>query len=172
MKRKSLETTLCPIARSLDHVGEWWSLLIIRDAFHGLRRFDEFQKSLSIAPNMLTRRLNSLLENGLLEKHQYSKRPARFEYLLTEKGRDLAPVLTTLFSWGNKHLFPEGISIQFEDIKTGQIVEPILIDRQTGKEISSQHHRLIPGPSADQAMKERIKHIQQTHQSASSLKES
>ena len=107
-----------------------------------------------------------------MEKHQYSERPARFEYLLTAKGRDLAPVLTALFSWGNKHLCPDGISIQFEDIKTGQVVEPILVDKQTGKEISSRHHRLIPGPAADQAMKDRIKHIQQTHQSASLLKES
>lgn len=172
MKRKSLEAVLCPIARSLDNVGEWWSLLIIRDAFHGLRRFDEFQKSLDIAPNMLTRRLNSLVENELLEKHQYSEKPARFEYLLTAKGRDLAPVLTALFAWGNKHLFPDGVSIQFEDIKTGQIVEPVLVDKQTGKEISSQYHRLSPGPAADQAMKDRIKHIHQTHQPALSQKES
>jgi len=71
----------CPIARSLERVGEWWSILILRDALHGLTRFDEFQKSLGIAPNMLTRRLNALVEGGLLERRRYSERPPRDEYL-------------------------------------------------------------------------------------------
>lgn len=162
MKRKSLENTACPIARTLDSVGEWWSLLIIRDALHGLKRFDDFQRSLSIAPNMLTRRLNSLVENGLLEKKIYSERPPRYEYVLSQKGRDLSPVLIALFSWGNKHACPEGISIQLEDLETGHTAEPMMVDRLSGKEISSQNHRLIPGPAASSEMKDRIKLIQLT----------
>src|SRR5271157_6502385 len=88
MQRKSFGNMHCPIARSLERVGEWWSILILRDAFHGLTQFDQFQKSLGIAPNMLTRRLNALVEAGLLERRRYTERPPRDEYVLTERGRD------------------------------------------------------------------------------------
>ena len=103
MQRKNFGHMQCPVARSLERVGEWWSILILRDAVYGLKRFDEFQKSLEIAPNMLTRRLNSLVEEGLLERHRYSEKPPRDEYLLTEKGRDFRPVLLALMAWGDKH---------------------------------------------------------------------
>ena len=96
MRRKSFGNMQCPIARSLERVGEWWSILILRDAFHGLTRFDQFQKSLGIAPNMLTRRLNGLVESGLLERRQYEERPPRHEYVLTERGRDFLPVIISL----------------------------------------------------------------------------
>ena len=88
MQRKSFADMACPIARGLERVGEWWSMLILRDAFAGMTRFDEFQQSLGIAPNMLTRRLAALVESGLLERRRYSERPPRDEYLLTERGRD------------------------------------------------------------------------------------
>src|SRR3546814_9216212 len=88
MQRTNLGNMQCPIARSLDRVGEWWSILILRDAFAGLTRFDQFQKSLGIAPNMLSRRLNGLVESGLLERRRYNERPPRDEYVLTEVGRD------------------------------------------------------------------------------------
>ena len=90
MQRKSFGNMQCPIARSLERVGEWWSILILRDAFHGLTRFDQFQKSLGIAPNMLTRRLNGLVEAGLLERRRYSEHPPRDEYVLTERGARLS----------------------------------------------------------------------------------
>jgi DNA-binding HxlR family transcriptional regulator len=96
MKRKDFGAMSCPIARSLERVGEWWSILILRDAFLGVKRFDEFQDNLGIAPNMLARRLKGLVESGLLEKRRYQERPARFEYLLTERGRDFRPVLWSL----------------------------------------------------------------------------
>src|SRR5436305_12743074 len=101
MRRKSFGHMQCPIARSLERVGEWWSILILRDAFHGLTRFDQFRQSLGIAPNMLARRLNALVENGLLERRPYGGRPPRNEYVLTETGRDFRPVLWTLLAWGN-----------------------------------------------------------------------
>ena len=91
MRRKSFETMPCPIARSLERVGEWWSILILRDAFRGATRFEQFQKSLDIAPNMLTRRLNALVESGLLERRRYSERPPRDEYVLTERGPRFPP---------------------------------------------------------------------------------
>src|SRR5271170_274588 len=111
MQRKSFGNMHCPIARSLDRVGEWWSILILRDAHYGLTRFDEFQKSLGIAPNMLTRRLNGLVDAGLLERHQYSLRPPRSEYRLTEAGIDFKPVLFSLLAWGNRHFAAEGLAV-------------------------------------------------------------
>ena len=87
MQRKSFDDMACPIARSLEHVGEWWSMLILRDAFAGVTRFDDFQTNLGIAPNMLARRLAALVEGGLLERRRYLERPPRDEYVLTARGR-------------------------------------------------------------------------------------
>src|SRR5215204_4399871 len=98
MQRKSFGAMPCPIARSLDRVGEWWSILILRDAFAGMTRFEEFRESLGIAPNMLTRRLNALVEAGLLERQRYSERPPRDEYRLTNRGRDFRPVLLAMLA--------------------------------------------------------------------------
>jgi DNA-binding HxlR family transcriptional regulator len=105
----------------------------LRDALRGARRFDEFQKSLAIAPNMLTRRLNSLVESGLLERRPYSARPPRYEYVPTESARDFRPVLWMLISWGNKHFAPEGPSLLIVDAKTGARADPIVVDRATGR---------------------------------------
>src|SRR3984885_2949404 len=107
MKRKSFEKMQCPVARSLEHVGEWWSILILRDAMHGMTRFDEFQKSLEIAPNILTRRLSALVDAGLLERRQYSQKPPRDDYVLTERGWDFRPVLLALLAFCNRHFAPE-----------------------------------------------------------------
>src|SRR6516225_7366584 len=135
MQRKSFADLPCPIARSLERVGNVWSILILRDAFQGLTRFDQFQESLGIAPNILTRRLNSLVEAGLLERRRYSERPSRGEYVLTDRGRDFRPVLWALLAWGNKHFAPEGPSVVLVDAATGQPADPVLVDRSTGKEM-------------------------------------
>src|SRR5205823_10250398 len=94
----------CSIARALELVGERWTLLIVRDAFLGLRRFDEFQASLGIARNVLTDRLNRLVDEGIFERVRYSERPERFEYRLTPKGRDLNVALSALRQWGDTYL--------------------------------------------------------------------
>src|SRR5215212_8015529 len=107
MQHKSFGAMPCPIARSLERVGEWWSILILRDAFSGMTRFEEFRESLGIAPNMLTRRLAALVEAGLLERRPYSERPPRHEYRLTERGRDFRPVLLAMLAFGNRHFTPE-----------------------------------------------------------------
>ena len=111
MQRKSFADMTCPIARSLEHVGEWWSMLILRDAFGGTTRFDDFQQSLGIAPNMLTRRLAALVEAGLLERRRYSERPPRDEYVLTERGHDFKPVLIALVAFGKKHFGAPGRAV-------------------------------------------------------------
>ncbi|MCW3478501.1 helix-turn-helix transcriptional regulator [Neisseriaceae bacterium JH1-16] len=156
MQRKSFGHMQCPIARSLERVGEWWSILILRDAFYGLTRFDEFQKSLDIAPNMLTRRLNALVESGLLEKHRYCERPPRYEYLLTERGRDFRPVLLSLLAWGNRHFAPEGESVLLVDNETGERAEPVLVDECTGQPIREGRHVIGAGPAADEAIRRRV----------------
>jgi DNA-binding HxlR family transcriptional regulator len=94
----------CSIARALETIGERWTLLLLRDAFLGTRRFDDFQRSLGIARNVLTVRLKSLTDEGLLERRRYQERPDRFEYRLTEKGIDLWPVLFTLMRFGDRHV--------------------------------------------------------------------
>lgn len=148
MQRKSFGSMPCPIARSLERVGEWWSILILRDAFRGLTQFDQFQKNLGIAPNMLTRRLNALVESGLMERRQYSERPPRYEYVLTEMGRDFRPVLWALLAWGNKHFAPEGASVVVVDSETGEQADPVLVDRNSGKVMTADTFRPAPGPAA------------------------
>jgi DNA-binding HxlR family transcriptional regulator len=149
MQRKSFDTMPCPIARSLERVGEWWSILILRDAFRGLSRFDQFQASLGIAPNMLTKRLNALVESGLLEKRAYSEHPPRHEYILTERGRDFRPVLWALLAWGNKHFAPDGPSVVVVDSETGEVADPVLVDRKSGRplvEPDFRSHYMRPQP--------------------------
>ena len=104
MLKRDYEGQNCSMARALEVVGERWTLLIIRDAFLGLRRFDQFQESLGIARNVLTDRLNRLVEEGILERVRYSERPERYEYRLTAKGRDLQITLAGLRQWGDKYL--------------------------------------------------------------------
>jgi DNA-binding HxlR family transcriptional regulator len=156
MRHKSLGDTQCPIARGLDRVGEWWSILILRDAFYGLTRFDEFRKSLGIAPNMLTRRLNALVEGGLLERRRYSERPPRDEYVLTGRGRDFRPVLLAFLAWGNRHLAPEGTSVQLVDAATGAPTDPVLVDRATGRPLDGPGFVYAPGPAASERTRRRV----------------
>jgi DNA-binding HxlR family transcriptional regulator len=155
MKHKSLKHTRCPIARSLERVGEWWSILILRDAFIGASRFDDFQRSLGIAPNMLTRRLKTLVDSGLLEKRLYSDKPARYEYVLTQKGRDFRPVLFTLIAWGNKYFAPEGESVVIVDAVTGERAEPVLVDQRTGRQLQAPDFTVAAGPAATERTRRR-----------------
>jgi DNA-binding HxlR family transcriptional regulator len=156
MRRKSFESLSCPIARSLERVGEWWSILILRDAFRGATRFEQFQKNLDIAPNMLTKRLNALVDAGLFERRRYSERPPRDEYVLTERGRDFRPVLWSLLAWGNKHFAPEGPSVVIVDAQTGALADPVLVDRISGRPLTSEHFRSAPGPAADASTRARL----------------
>lgn len=108
MKRTRIEDSFCPIARSLDIIGDWWSLLIVRDALAGITRFGEFQKHLGIAKNMLTSRLKLLVDEGILQTQPAADGSAWQEYVLTDKGRALQIVLFALAQWGNEWLFAEG----------------------------------------------------------------
>src|ERR1700722_7816168 len=133
MQRKSFSTMQCPIARGLEHVGEWWSILILRDAFRGVTRFDDFSESLGIAPNMLARRLAALVEAGMLERRRYSERPPRDEYLLTEQGRAFPGGLGALVACGSREFAPEGESMAVVEAAPGEPAEPVLVDRRSGR---------------------------------------
>lgn len=145
----------CPVARSLDCVGEWWSILILRDAFQGATKFDEFQKSLGIAPNMLARRLKHLTANGMFETKMYSQRPPRYEYVLTEKARDFFPVVVAMLGWGNKHLAPEGVSLEIADRRTLAPFTPLVVNGQC-EPVSLDNVALVPGPAASKGMRRRL----------------
>src|SRR5471032_1701823 len=108
MKRTSMQGEICSVARSLDVIGDWWSLLIVRDALAGLRRFGEFQRNLGADKNILTTRLRTLVAEGILETAPASDGSAYLEYRLTDKGRALAPVLIALSQWSNAYIFKEG----------------------------------------------------------------
>jgi DNA-binding HxlR family transcriptional regulator len=156
MQRTSFNNAACPAARALESVGDWWSMLILRDAFQGVTRFDGFQKSLGVAPNILTRRLKHLTDEGLFERRLYSERPPRHEYVLTDKGRDFFPVLMALCAWGNRHLPPEEVAMRLGNPETGEDREPLLIDRVTGRAFLPEETILKPGPAADESVHERI----------------
>jgi DNA-binding HxlR family transcriptional regulator len=156
MQRTSFSEMPCPIARTLDRVGEWWSMLILRDALQGLTRFDQFQSSLGIAPNMLARRLTALVESGLLERRRYTERPPRDEYVLTALGRDFRPVLVALMAFGNRHFTPEGVSSELMDIETGLSADPVLIDRVSGLPLDPARFKYAAGPAAPPSVLERL----------------
>jgi DNA-binding HxlR family transcriptional regulator len=155
MHRKNFGKMPCPIARSLERVGEWWSILIIRDALHGFTRFEEFQRSLNIAPNMLTRRLSALVDAGLLHRRRYNKRPPRYEYILTEMGRDFRPVIVAMFAWGNRHFAPEGASVLLVDKKTRRVADPVLIDRRSRRPLDERDFVFAAGPAASERTRRR-----------------
>ena len=141
---RTYEGQNCSIARALELVGERWTLLIIRDAFLGRRRFDEFQESLGVARNVLTERLNRLVEEGILERSAYSERPPRSEYRLTEKGRDLAIPLLALMQWGDRHLSdkPPRVARRRSDRTR---VKAVLVDRDSNV-VNAAEIEIVSGP--------------------------
>lgn len=103
MLPRTYDDQVCSIARALEVLGDRWTILVIRDAFMGVRRFEDFQRSLGVARNVLSERLTRLVDEGVLERRRYQERPERFEYRLTEKGLDLFPILMSLMKWGDRH---------------------------------------------------------------------
>lgn len=156
MQRTSFLAFECPAARALESVGDWWSILILRDAFQGLKRFDEFQQSLGIASNILSRRLKHLTNEGLFERRRYVDHPPRYEYVLTGKGRDFYPVAIALFAWGNRHLAPDDIAMRLGDRATGEERRAVVVDADTGEPITPENTMLIAGPAATENTLQRI----------------
>lgn len=142
MDNENIRNEPCPIARSLAVAGDTWSLLILRDAHGGLTRFDQFRKSLGIAPTILTRRLAALTEEGLLEKRRYSDHPPRDEYVLTAAGRDFLPVLFVIGEWGRQHR-QGGELVRFLDAETGTEIKAVAVDEVTGAKIGTREIRIV-----------------------------
>lgn len=156
MRRVDLSDAECPIARSVDELGDWWNLLILRNALDGMRRFDEFAEDLPISPAVLSRRLRGLVERGLLERRRYSERPPRDEYVLTSRGRATQGVVLSLLAWGNREVAPDSRTVVLTDLDTGREVEPVLVDAATGTPLSQMRLTAAPGPGASATMRDRF----------------
>ncbi|MGF6505841.1 winged helix-turn-helix transcriptional regulator [Paraburkholderia sp. 32] len=157
MYRKRFDDMNCSIARALDEVGEWWTLLIVRECTQGTTRFDEFQRQLGIARNILTARLERLIELEIIERYPLAKRANTFGYRLTAKGTDLCPTLVALMQWGDRWLATNGeapISL-VEDV-SGQPIEPMVIRGPNGGGLTFQEIRYAPGPGATETTSKTI----------------
>ena len=149
MRFTSLSGMNCSIAKTLDVVGEWWTPLILRDAFRGTRRFDDFQASLGMARSVLTARLRKLTDQGILERRGYSEHPPRYEYQLTEKGLALFPVIVALMRWGDEWAAgPAGPPVVFVHDTCGNQAVPMLTCPHCHGEMSTANTHSEPGPGS------------------------
>ncbi len=144
MRRTRFDDAPCPIARTADLIGDWWTPMVMREAFLGRRRFEEFQQALSLSRSVLAQRLGRLVDEGLLARRLYEERPARYEYVLTEKGRAFYPVLAAMWRWGSDWLWPDGEEpvIELYDKASGRPVRPHVVDEHTGEPIDVRRIRV------------------------------
>jgi DNA-binding HxlR family transcriptional regulator len=146
VQRKSFSAMDCSVAQCLEVVGEWWSMLIVRDAFLGVTRFEDFQRRLGISRNILQQRLTTLVEAGVLVRLPYSEHPPRHDYRLTDKGRDLWPVLTALRQWGDRYAAPSGPPVRVVHKGCGQAAEAVLVCSSCGEPLGPRDVTASPGP--------------------------
>ena len=146
MDRKSFATMDCSVAQCLEVVGEWWSMLIIRDAFTGVTRFEEFQRRLGISRNILRERLNTLVKAGVLERVPYSEHPPRDDYKLTPKGRDLWPILTAMRQWGDDYAAPGGPPVELVHRSCGEVIHAEMVCSGCGERLTNRNVQAVAGP--------------------------
>jgi DNA-binding HxlR family transcriptional regulator len=144
----------CSIARPLAFLGERWTMLVLRDLFLGGRRFDEFQSSLGVATNVLSQRLATLTEEGIVERRRYSEHPERFEYVLTAKGRELQPVLLALLAWGDKYTAEGGAPL--EVVHGDHAFHAVPVCSECGEPVDTHNIHSRPGPGADEEQRRRL----------------
>ncbi len=141
MRWNELSEESCPVARGLSVVGDRWTMLILRDCFLGIRRFEQFQERLGVTRHVLADRLRKLEATGVLRRELYQERPPRHEYRLTEAGKELYPVILSLIDWANRHVPPKGpLPFDLVSRETGQPVEPVMADATTGERLT---HRTV-----------------------------
>jgi DNA-binding HxlR family transcriptional regulator len=144
MKLKSFDHMNCSLAQTLEVIGERWTLLILRDAFFGIKRFDQFQRSLGVARNILTARLNRLVEEGILERRPTDD--SRQEYVLTPKGLDLQPVLLSMTHWGDRHRpNPKGDRLVFVERTSGKPIDRMGVRSRDGRRLKPRDIKAVPG---------------------------
>jgi DNA-binding HxlR family transcriptional regulator len=149
MGRKRFAGMNCSIAQALEVLGDWWTLLVVRDAFFGVRRFGDFERSLGIAKNILAARLAHLVEHGILEKVDIGEAGERFEYRLTDKGEALLPVLTSLREWSDEHVFGRGNEpVIVKDRRTQRKIAKLRVTDADGRPLTRRDLRTVPGPGA------------------------
>ena len=149
MLERTYDDQHCSIARSLEVVGERWTLLILRDVLRGVRRFDDLQQSLGITRSVLSTRLSRLVEEGVLERRRYQERPERFEYRPTDKGLDLWPVIVALLQWGDRYYpAPDGPPVLLEHKGCGGRIDDRRVCTRCGQALTARDARAIPGPGA------------------------
>ena len=147
MRRTKFDEWPCSIARTTDLLGDWWTPLVLREAFYGARRFDDFVDRLGIGRNVLTARLKRLVDEEIFRIEPYQERPVRNEYRLTDKGRELFGVLAAMIRWGDDWLAGDaGPPIELVDRRTGHVVRPVVIDEQTGEYLDPRNLTARPGP--------------------------
>jgi DNA-binding HxlR family transcriptional regulator len=152
MLPRTYDTQVCSIARALEVLGDRWTLLVLRDAFKRVRRFEDFQRNLGVARNVLTDRLNRLVEEDILRRVPYQERPVRFEYRLTDKGLALWPVMMTLLQWGDRYyLAPDGPPVVVRHRDCGGEVTEHLTCAACGAELGPRDVVAEPGPGAARA---------------------
>lgn len=150
MRKASFADMHCSIAQSLEVLGEWWTLLILRDVFLGVRRFEDFVERLGISRNVLATRLDTLVAAGVLERRPYDEGRGRYDYLLTDKGRALWPVLTALRQWGDEWIYgPGNEPLLIEHRGCGATTTALMICSECGETLDARSVRAIPGPGAD-----------------------
>jgi DNA-binding HxlR family transcriptional regulator len=143
MRRTRFDRWPCPIARTTDLIGDWWTPLVMREAFLGKRRFEDFQRSLGVPRAVLTKRLDRLVEDGLLKKVPYEEHPPRYEYRLTEKGRAFWDVLAAMWRWGSDWLWDgKPVPIMMIDADSSNEVRPVVVDENTGKRLDVRRLRI------------------------------
>lgn len=149
MQRTKFSDQHCSVARTLDIIGEWWTPLILRDIFYGVRRFESLLKQLGISRKILTERLQRLVDADILKKVPYQQNPLREEYRLTAKGLDLVPVLLAIMRWGDRWLTEEGqIPVEFVHKGCGQVTIPTVVCDKCGGELTARNLQPQPGPGA------------------------
>lgn len=148
MRRKSHATMNCSVARALDVVGDPWTLLVVRDALWGFRRFEDFRERLAIPRTTLADRLQRLVDAGVLTRERYQDNPERHEYLLTDKGRALRPVIVSLLTWGDRWSDIGDPPVVLVDTETGEELDPVLVDARSGRPLTDIRVRARPGPGA------------------------
>ncbi|MGF1598893.1 MAG: winged helix-turn-helix transcriptional regulator [Acidimicrobiales bacterium] len=149
MRRTRFDENQCPIARTADLLGDWWTPLVLRELLLGKRRFNDIQEALDINRSVLTQRLARLVDEGVIERRRYQDHPPRDEYDVTDKGRALWDVLSVMWRYGEQWLFDDRVPIEMYDKRTGERIEPAVIDRNSGQplDVASTRRRLSADPT-------------------------
>lgn len=159
--RSKLDSLNCSVAHALDLIGEWWTILILREAFFGTRRFEDFQQHLGIARNILAARLRKLCDSGIVSRVPVREGARRHEYRLTDMGRDLLPILVALAQWGDRWILgPEAVPVKYIHGATGEEIADVGIRAKDGRPLVARDILLVPGPGANEETRARLQQLQ------------